>query len=493
MALNVLFLLGTMLLVRLIARELWPRRERLALGAVAFVAFVPVTVKTAAMFHPETLSLFLSTLALWLCVRTFADRAGLRARRRARRGAARARVGLWTVAAVVIALLAGRRWRELAIVLVLAGAIPAPWYIHQRATTAAADFNRADRVEAALGAAAGRLLPRPRHAGRVTKPYRPHFLNLAMPTTYTEIWGDYFGVWSWRARGRPADARGDLQLQSVLGLLPTLLAVVGWLLLLLASLRSPPRLAIALLPLLGILGYLYFTVSLPDRRTATCSRGRTCSRRSSAGRSASPTRSNGCAATGTRCHVALLGLCAIVQLPFLFYADARPAPAESMSSRKASRPGRGSQPRSSTIRLGSARDRQRVGRADERGIDDDRGLAESANAARHSSGSSPSSCHASSKPASANARSTSSQTWWSRPCRARSRGRSAPRRARRGSTPGGGSRSSRRRSPARSPSRAAPSGSRAPAAPLAARPQREEVVDDLAREELACRGGATRG
>ena len=25
------------------------------------------------MFHPETMSLFFATLALWLCVRTFAD------------------------------------------------------------------------------------------------------------------------------------------------------------------------------------------------------------------------------------------------------------------------------------------------------------------------------------------------------------------------------------------------------------------------------------
>ena len=37
-----------------------------------------------------------------------------------------------TVAAVALALLAGRRWRALAIVLVLAALIPAPWYIHQR-------------------------------------------------------------------------------------------------------------------------------------------------------------------------------------------------------------------------------------------------------------------------------------------------------------------------------------------------------------------------
>src|SRR5436305_1662153 len=44
---------------------------------------------------------------------------------------------------------------------------------------------------------------------------------------------------------------------------PPLLALAGWLVLLARSLRSPPRLAVALLPGLGLLGYLYFTVSYP--------------------------------------------------------------------------------------------------------------------------------------------------------------------------------------------------------------------------------------
>ena len=86
----------------------------------------------------------------------------------------------------------------------------------------------------------------------LTDPVRPHFVNEAIPTTYSDVWGDYFGVW-----------RGDREVQSFLGLLPTLLAIGGWLLLLARSLRAPPRLAVALLPGLGVLGYLYFTVSYP--------------------------------------------------------------------------------------------------------------------------------------------------------------------------------------------------------------------------------------
>jgi hypothetical protein len=53
--------------------------------------------------------------------------------------------------------------------------------------------------------------------------------------------------------------------QSVLGLVPTAIAIVGWLLLLGRSFRRrlEQHLLVALLPLAGIAGYLYFTVSYP--------------------------------------------------------------------------------------------------------------------------------------------------------------------------------------------------------------------------------------
>ena len=133
--LNVASWLGTVLLVAAIARQLWPGRRRIELGAAAFIAFLPVVVETEAMFHPEPLSLFLSTLALWLCVRTFANPRYAWALGVTLGAAQLVRAfALWTVAAVVLALLAGRRWRALVIVLVLAALIPAPWYIHQRVT-----------------------------------------------------------------------------------------------------------------------------------------------------------------------------------------------------------------------------------------------------------------------------------------------------------------------------------------------------------------------
>jgi len=269
MAVDVVLLVGVVLLVFALARELWPSSDRLALGAAAFVALLPVTHKTAAMFHPETLSLFLSALALWLCARVFrgpwwyALPLGL-----ALGGLQLVRAfGLWTVAAVAVALAVGRRWRELAVAIALAVLIPLPWYVHQRTTYGGSPvFNRPTVEKPVWERRPVRFYVDPGVPDMVTKPWRPHFLNLALPTTYTELWGDYFGVWVWKGVGEPSEgARRELRVQALVGLLPTAVALAGWVGLLLASRRSPPRLAVALLPALGILGYLYFTVSYPTR------------------------------------------------------------------------------------------------------------------------------------------------------------------------------------------------------------------------------------
>jgi hypothetical protein len=260
-AVNVAYLLGTVLLVAAVARELWPGRRRIELGAAAFVAFLPVVVETGAMFHPEPMSLFLTALALWLCVRTFSNPRYAWALG-ATLGAAQL-VRAWalaTVAAVVLALLVARRWRELAVVCVLAVAIPAPWYIHQR--TAYGGQPQFPQP------AQGTRLPSAFWYGLgiptvVTKPYRENHYTRWIPVTYDGVWGDYFGVWAWHSNSvsvtKPSTgALGRLRLQSLLGVIPTGLAVVGWVLLVRASLRRPVALAVALVPLLGLAAYLYF-------------------------------------------------------------------------------------------------------------------------------------------------------------------------------------------------------------------------------------------
>jgi hypothetical protein len=99
-----------------------------------------------------------------------------------------------------------------------------------------------------------------------TEPIRPNFVNEALPTTYSDVWGDYFGVFGWDAAHAPTPRqKRELRQQSQLGLVPTLLALVGLAAMLVTALRrrAPALLAVTLLPLLGIFGYLYFTVSYP--------------------------------------------------------------------------------------------------------------------------------------------------------------------------------------------------------------------------------------
>jgi hypothetical protein len=348
MAINVLFLLATVVFTYLIARELWPERRRIAIGAAAFVAFLPVTVKTEAMFHPETMSLALATLALWLCIRTFRDpRYAIPLGLALGVGQLVRAAFLWAVAVVLISLVAGRRWRVLAPALVLAALIPLPWYVHQYDTYGGDPvFPRPPTPLArTTGLESGKPKPLwdrqpwqfyvdPGVPKVVTAPYAPSFgsssSGLAIPITYSELWGDYEGVWDWHGEElkRPNNvyyatepsgyAKAKLRAQFFVGLLPTLLAVAGWLALLRSSIRRPPRLAVALLPLLGLLGYLYVTVSYPtyggDVLKATYMLTTTGGWAIGFGYALDRLR-------GRAWTIALvaLGLCVLAELPFLVY------------------------------------------------------------------------------------------------------------------------------------------------------------------------------
>jgi hypothetical protein len=255
--LNWLVLLVAACVLWLLARELFPGRPWIQLGALAFFCFLPVVLRVGAMFHPEPLSMLLSAVALLLATRMLGRR-DYRWQLAVATGLAlglgqlvRA-FSLWTFAAVVIAFAVVRAWRPLVLVVVATAVVAAPWYIRQAIKYGNPVFDRPtpheaiwDRRPASFYVGLG--LPEV-----FTDPFRPHFRNEAVPTTYSEVWGDYFGVW-----------RGNRSLQSFLGLLPTVLALVGWILLLTRSVRAPPRLAVALLPGLGLLGYLYFTISYP--------------------------------------------------------------------------------------------------------------------------------------------------------------------------------------------------------------------------------------
>ena len=280
--LNAALAVATALLVLALARLLWPDRPLLHVAAVGFYAFLPVVLKTAAMFHPETLSTFLATLGIYLAARLLVRR-DLRLRTAVVLGLVlgagqlvRA-FGLWTFAVVLLALAfaALARWappRRLAVtalVVTLATAVVAgPWYARQALRHGNPVFDQPQPEEPLWERRPLSFYVDPGLPEVLSRPWRPSFTNRALPQTYTELWGDWYGAFAWNATLRadpPAREQAHLRVQQVLGVVPTALAVGGWLALWAAALRRrrPDIALVALLPLAGIAGYLYFTVSYP--------------------------------------------------------------------------------------------------------------------------------------------------------------------------------------------------------------------------------------
>jgi hypothetical protein len=240
------------------------------------------------MLHPEELSLFVSTLALFLTVRMLVRRsygwrsAGLLG---VALGAAQLVRGfnLWLVPIVLAGLAAAaiggsvaRRRAALSGLVALAATalVAGPWYVRQTIRYSnPLVFNRSAPHVALLHRRpasfyVGLGLPK-----SITSPVRPNFTNELVPTLYSDIWGDYFGYFAWTtteggATPAPLDTLGEreLEAQNVLGFVPTVLAIGGVLALLVASLRraSPALLVVGLLPVVGLLGFLAFTVAYPS-------------------------------------------------------------------------------------------------------------------------------------------------------------------------------------------------------------------------------------
>ncbi|MDQ3066530.1 MAG: hypothetical protein M3R12_05185 [Actinomycetota bacterium] len=280
---NAVLAFGAALLLLALARELWPGRRVLHVAALGFFVCSGLLLKAAEMFHPETLDLFLSTLALLLAARmivrddyrplpAIATGVALGAGQLVRA------FSLWTFAVVLLALAAavladpGRRRRIVAaaaITVAATAAVAGPWYAYQAQRYTNPIFDRPQVVEPLWERRPVEFYVDPGLPEVVTRPYRPEFENRFVPQLYAEWWGDWFGVHAWQAaKGDPSAAtRRELVAQSVAGLVPAALAIAGWIWLLGSALRrlraSPERLLVALLPLAGIAGMLYFTVSYP--------------------------------------------------------------------------------------------------------------------------------------------------------------------------------------------------------------------------------------
>jgi len=184
---------------------------------------------------------------------------------------------LWTLAVVVLTFLAAMWWRReerrqlvrtLGLALAACAVIAGPWYGYRAANYANAIFDPPHVDKPLWDRRPASFYVDPGLPDVFTRPYRPYLMNLAVPQTYSDVWGDWYGVFAWSraTETKPAPVtRAWLSVQMVLGLVPTALAIIGWLVLLARSFRRrlEQQLLIALLPLAGIAGYLYFTVSYP--------------------------------------------------------------------------------------------------------------------------------------------------------------------------------------------------------------------------------------
>ena len=280
---NALAAVGTLLLLLALVRLLWPGREVLHLAAVVFFVVCPVVMKSAAMFHPEPLSMLLATAALVLAARMLV-RSDYRLRLAALLGVTLGLAQLvrawtlWTVGVVVLVLVVtavtrarDRRQllRAVAVVAAVAVLVPAPWYAHQLARYDSPVFGQPHPSEPVWSRRPIGFFVRTGLPEVITSPYRPSFSREFLPIAFTEVWGDYFGVWRWFPdRGPPSvSVRRELVSMSIVGIPFTLVAIAGWLALLGLAVRhpgrSPERMLVALLPLAALAGVVYFSTAYP--------------------------------------------------------------------------------------------------------------------------------------------------------------------------------------------------------------------------------------
>lgn len=264
--LNTAFVLLTALLLLSLARTAAPRAPTVWAATLAFFAFLPVVAKTEAMIHPEPMNMLLSTLAVWLAVRL----AGGRFSRRLffllvvvlAAGLATRASAIFTAAAVVIALGAhyvrrfdvrrvARHAPAIGLVALAIGALA--FWVHRGAHigTLANLFMDDTTVPRT------HFFDLPVRAVFDT-PYRSNYATAAFAVTYTEIWGDWIGsfVWSTFLGSPTGKTLSVLKDQSWIGVVPTFLAIAGYVLLAVRTLRQRrDLLALVLVPPIALAGY----------------------------------------------------------------------------------------------------------------------------------------------------------------------------------------------------------------------------------------------
>lgn len=283
--LNVLYMLLTALCVLWLARVVAPRLPWVWGASVGFFAFVPVVAKTGAMFQPDTLAMLCSAAAVasathMLMRRTYPRKLIVLLMLSLGLGLATRISTIFTVLAIglgaIVAALASPTlrvslpWARIRLALAVLVALAVPWVAYRAIVDHAGPVNGTSALINSALHPRGHYLSdyntnykpffhlAPRQMLQV--PWRSNFQNQAFSETYVEIWGDWFGAFAWSPYN-PSPTAAEEQLlsdQSYIGVLPTLLAIAGWLYLSVVALRRRRELLVAaLLPAIGVGGYLY--------------------------------------------------------------------------------------------------------------------------------------------------------------------------------------------------------------------------------------------
>jgi hypothetical protein len=280
---NVLLVFLTALCVLWLARVVAPKKPWVWAASVGFFAFLPVVSKLEAMLHPENLNLLCSAAAIASLTDMYVNRR-FRTRLLVVFGLAIG-VGLATRLSMVfiaLALLTGTAiavrdpsiralfpWRKVGVLVGVIVLLAAPWIAYRGIVQHSGPLNQTGQlIRSALHPRQHLYTDRTTSHAQFfdfspnvfTTPWRSHFKNQAASETYVDIWGDWFANFAWSPYSdNPShDAQRILKDQSYIGVLPTVLALAGWLGLLFVALRRQRSLApLAFVPLFAVGGYLY--------------------------------------------------------------------------------------------------------------------------------------------------------------------------------------------------------------------------------------------
>jgi hypothetical protein len=275
---------AVLVLVLLLARELFPGSPGTRLAVLAAAASTPVLLRAGALYHPEALATALTTAGLYALVRVLA-----RGRPSVAAGVSCGLLlGLanltrtWALAALgaaLIALVVELAWKRERAVLrmavalaVTAGVLLVPWL----ALKAAAHGNPLaySRPVPSQWLPSGRpasFFVDPALDDVFTTPYASHYSNLLLPVVYTDWWGDYWRSWEIPEALHivpprlPDRYERPLVVQSLVGLLPSAAAVAGLVALAVLALRRRDAGLLALLLSVGLLAasFVGFLVRYP--------------------------------------------------------------------------------------------------------------------------------------------------------------------------------------------------------------------------------------